>query len=56
MNRGGGASGAAQRKDGNCGFKCYICLCAQPSEKSLRIHWDSKHADKPLDLEKARAK
>ena len=29
VNRGGGAGGTAARKDGKCGFKCYICLCAQ---------------------------
>ena len=53
VNRGGGASGAAERKNGKCSFKCYVCLCAQPSEKSLQIHWDAKH-DGVLDIEKAR--
>lgn len=55
VNRGGGAGGAADRKDGKCSYKCYVCLCAQPSEKSLQIHWDAKHTG-DLDLEKARVK
>jgi hypothetical protein len=54
VNRGGGAAGAAQRKGGQCGFKCYVCLCAQPSEKSLQIHWDAKHDGMTLDIERAR--
>jgi len=55
VNRGGGKGGAAERKNGNCGFKCYICLCAQPSEKSLLIHWESRHDGVELDMERARA-
>ena len=54
VNRGGGKGGAAERKNGNCGFKCYICLCAQPSEKSMLIHWESKHDGVELDMERAR--
>jgi len=54
VNRGGGAAGAAQRKGGQCGFKCYVCLCAQPSEKSLQIHWEAKHDGMTLDIERAR--
>ena len=54
VNRGGGASGIAQRLDAKCSFKCYICLCAQPSEKSLQIHFDAKHPKDVLDLEKAK--
>ena len=42
VNRGGGAGGAAERKDGKCSFKCYVCLCAQPSEKSLQVKAGSK--------------
>ena len=55
VNRGGGDAGAASRKDGKCSYKCYVCLCAQPSEKSLQIHWDAKHTGE-LDLEKAKVK
>ncbi len=54
VNRGGGATGAAQRLDGKCQYKCYICLCAQPSEKSLQIHFDAKHPKDALDLERAK--
>jgi len=55
VNRGGGKAGSAERKNGNCGFKCYICLCAQPSEKSLLIHWESRHIGVELDMERAKA-
>ncbi|KAJ1486190.1 hypothetical protein T484DRAFT_1943927, partial [Baffinella frigidus] len=41
VNRGGGAAGTASRLDGNCGFKCYLCLCAQPPERKLLILWES---------------
>jgi hypothetical protein len=54
VNRGGGASGIAARLDAKCSYKCYICLCSQPSEKSLQIHFDSKHPKDVLDLEKAK--
>ncbi len=54
VNRGGGASGVAARLDAKCSYKCYICLCAQPSEKSLQIHFDAKHPKDTLDLEKAK--
>ncbi len=53
VNRGGGAGGAAERKDGKCSFKCYVCLCAQPSEKSLQVKAGSKRkfvADKKSEL------
>ena len=53
-NRGGGAGGIAARLDAKCSFKCYICLCAQPSEKSLQIHFESKHPKDTLDLERAK--
>lgn len=35
VNRGGGAAGAAQRKDGACAFKCYICLGIQVPSRPL---------------------
>mmetsp|Transcript_89239 Transcript_89239/g.133793 ORF Transcript_89239/g.133793 Transcript_89239/m.133793 type:complete len:83 (+) Transcript_89239:1-249(+) len=54
VNRGGGGAGAAARQDAKCGFKCYVCLCQQPSEKSLQIHFDAKHPKETLDIEKAR--
>eukprot|EP00292_Cryptomonas_paramecium_P033283 CAMPEP_0113720674 /NCGR_PEP_ID=MMETSP0038_2-20120614/36620_1 /TAXON_ID=2898 /ORGANISM="Cryptomonas paramecium" /LENGTH=79 /DNA_ID=CAMNT_0000649421 /DNA_START=6 /DNA_END=245 /DNA_ORIENTATION=- /assembly_acc=CAM_ASM_000170 len=54
VNRGGGAGGHAARMDAKCAYKCYICLCAQPSEKSLQIHFDSKHPKDALDLEKCK--
>mmetsp|Transcript_1379 Transcript_1379/g.3296 ORF Transcript_1379/g.3296 Transcript_1379/m.3296 type:complete len:81 (-) Transcript_1379:147-389(-) len=54
VNRGGGASGIAARKDGKCGFKCYICLGVQPSEKSMQIHFDAKHPKETMDIEKCK--
>eukprot|EP00484_Ammonia_sp_Unknown_P014172 CAMPEP_0197081522 /NCGR_PEP_ID=MMETSP1384-20130603/214677_1 /TAXON_ID=29189 /ORGANISM="Ammonia sp." /LENGTH=164 /DNA_ID=CAMNT_0042520417 /DNA_START=95 /DNA_END=590 /DNA_ORIENTATION=- len=53
-----GAAGVNQRQEKQVkkAYQCYICAKVIPDEKTLNIHWDSKHPKLKMDLEKCKMK
>lgn len=51
-NKGGGKAGLADRKGGKVGhakYKCFVCSIQVPDLKSMKDHFDSKHAKMEFD-------
>jgi len=57
QDRGGGKAGRDARGGGKTGgarYQCYICKLFIPDEKTMQIHFDSKHAKLTMDMERCR--
>jgi len=56
QDKGGGKKGKEARrgKTGGAKFTCYVCFKHIPDEKTMTIHFESKHSKLTLDMEKCK--